>query len=125
MLTEILVGAPAVVSALAAGYAVVVSRTAREAGTRKTANEAADLITEAAGGIVKQLQEQADRTMERNKELVNALNALTDLLDEVLEAMSRDGAVLGLPNAGCSDRLADKELIARLRLANRAAKIIS
>lgn len=124
MYAEIGMGVGALISSIGGIYAIVVSRSSREATTKKTASEAADLITEAAGGIVKQLQEQAEAVGRRNRELVEALNALTDLLDEVLEAMGRDGAVLGLPNSSCDDRQADKELIARLRRAVRQAKLV-
>jgi len=121
MIAEFAMGGAALISAGGGIYAVIVSKSVREATTKKTAGEAADLITEAAGRFTMQLQEQADKTAARNRELVEALNTLIDVLDEVLEKFSHDGAVMGVD--GCSDRKANKAMIAQLRLATRAAKL--
>lgn len=121
MFAELGMGSAALISAAGGIYAVVVSRSTREATTRKTASEAADIITQASARAAAQLQEQIDKMANRNKELVTALNALTDLLDEILEGLSHDGVVLGI--GGCDDRRADIELIKKLREANRRAKI--
>lgn len=123
MIGEIFTGAAALIAAVGGVYSFVKSRTMREATTRRTANEAADFITEAAGKFVKEVQEASERTAKRNRELVDAINALTDLLDELLEHASRDGTLLGKPGASCDDRKADTEFLSKLREANRKAKI--
>lgn len=121
MFAELGVGAAAIISSVGGIYAVVVSRSTREANTRKTAGEAADLITEAAGRFTQQIQEHAKETTERNRELVNALNTLIDVLDELLEDLSQDGGVLA--EDGCTERVANKTAAARLRAAVRQAKL--
>lgn len=123
MIAEIFMGSAALVSAVGGVYSFAKSRSIREATTRKTANEAADFITEAAGKFVREVQEASERTAHRNRQLAEAINVLTDLLDELLEHAARDGTIFGKPGASCDDRKADKEFLDRLREANRRAKI--
>lgn len=121
MYAEIGMGLAALISSGGGIYAVVVSRTTREASTRKIANEAADVISQAAGNFTKQIQEESEKTAERNRELAKALNALIDVLDEILQDLSEDGAILG---SGCPERRADKEMTKRLQKAIREAKLV-